>query len=247
PAVLIRIVGPGHDGTKQPLLEIAPASTDPQHSLQYQLSRGGIVYATGQLVKGSSFATGWADWKATVLDFIPSASLAMRLMPISQAPGSTGFQAFLQSPDGARGPSEWIGPGVVTTLFHRDGFVRLIYGYEIQPLPFTVKLNKFTVPRYEGTDTPSNYISELVFQDKKNSILKEAVSKMNHPASFPGGSWASLTGLNYKFSQAQWNPADLRETTLQVLYDPGWLLKWIGSLGICIGIAVMFYFTPKRS
>jgi hypothetical protein len=34
-------------------------------------------------------------------------------------------------------------------------------------------------------------------------------------------------------------------TTLQVLYDPGWLLKWVGSLAICIGITIMFYFKPK--
>jgi hypothetical protein len=32
-----------------------------------------------------------------------------------------------------------------------------------------------------------------------------------------------------------------------VLYDPGWPFKWIGSLGICCGIALMFYFMPKRS
>ena len=55
---------------------------------------------------------------------------------------------------------------------------------------------------------------------------------------------ANLTGINYKFSQAEWNPQNLEETTLQVLYDPGWLLKWIGSLGICVGIAIMFYWRP---
>ncbi len=38
--------------------------------------------------------------------------------------------------------------------------------------------------------------------------------------------------------------ADLKETTLQVLHDPGWLYKWIGSLGIIIGIVIMFYWKP---
>ena len=70
---------------------------------------------------------------------------------------------------------------------------------------------------------------------------------MNSPAMFPGDFWRSLLGWNYKFSQANWNPQNLNETTLQVLYDPGWPLKWIGSLGICLGIALMFYFMPKRS
>ncbi len=70
---------------------------------------------------------------------------------------------------------------------------------------------------------------------------------MNSPAMFPGDFWRSLLGWNYKFSQANWNPDNLNETTLQVLYDPGWPFKWIGSLGICCGIALMFYFMPKRS
>ncbi len=68
---------------------------------------------------------------------------------------------------------------------------------------------------------------------------------MNSPAMFPGDFWRSLLGWNYKFSQANWNPDNLNETTLQVLYDPGWPFKWTGSLGICIGIALMFYFMPS--
>ncbi|MEJ0001171.1 MAG: hypothetical protein WDO13_19650 [Verrucomicrobiota bacterium] len=64
---------------------------------------------------------------------------------------------------------------------------------------------------------------------------------------FPGDFWRSLLGWNYKFSQANWNPDNLNETTLQVLYDPGWPFKWTGSLGITLGIALMFYFMPKRS
>ena len=67
------------------------------------------------------------------------------------------------------------------------------------------------------------------------------------PAMFPGDYWRSFLGWNYKFSQANWNPQNLNETTLQVLYDPGWPFKWVGSLGICLGITLMFYFMPKRS
>ena len=67
------------------------------------------------------------------------------------------------------------------------------------------------------------------------------------PASWPGTAFAVTTGLNYKFSQAAWEPSDLGQTTLQVLYDPGWMLKWIGSLAICVGIFIMFYLRPKRS
>lgn len=246
PAVLVRIQAPVWNGTHFPLFEMSPDPDDPQNTVRYQLSRGGVIYASGKLTKGTSLATGWADWKARLSDFLPSASLIPRLIPSPKGSGVTGFQVFLQSRDGTRGPPEWVAPGIIPTLFHRDGFVRIAYGWKLQPLPFSIQLKNFEIPRYEGTATPSNYISTLSFRDLKTGTQKQAIAKMNHPANFPGSWWAAITGLNYKFSQAQWNPADLKETTLQVLYDPGWLLKWVGSLAICTGIALMFYFTPKR-
>ena len=33
---------------------------------------------------------------------------------------------------------------------------------------------------------------------------------------------------------------------MQILRDPGWLLKWIGSLLVVIGVFMMFYLQPYR-
>ena len=136
--------------------------------------------------------------------------------------------------------------GQITALTNGSQIVRIGYGLETKPLPFSLRLVNFEVPRDEGTDTPSNFLATIEFRDSATGATKTGVAKMNHPASFPGTPLANLTGFNYKFSQAEWNPRDLGETTLQVLYDPGWLLKWIGSLGICLGIAIMFYLKPAR-
>ena len=67
------------------------------------------------------------------------------------------------------------------------------------------------------------------------------------PVGYGRAFWRSLLGWNYKFSQANWDPQNLNQTTLQVLYDPGWPFKWTGSIGICAGITLMFYFMPRRS
>ena len=69
---------------------------------------------------------------------------------------------------------------------------------------------------------------------------------MNHPFSFPGNWWRTWTGLTYKISQASWNPENLNQSTVQILRDPGWLLKWIGSLLVVIGVFMMFYLQPYR-
>jgi hypothetical protein len=53
--------------------------------------------------------------------------------------------------------------------------------------------------------------------------------------------------LSYKFSQAGWDPQNLNRTTLQVLHDPGWMLKWTGSLLVVAGIFSMFYLRDPKS
>jgi hypothetical protein len=69
---------------------------------------------------------------------------------------------------------------------------------------------------------------------------------MNNPFSYPGVWWRTWTGLTYKISQASWNPENLGQSTVQILRDPGWLLKWIGSLLVVIGVFMMFYLQPYR-
>lgn len=110
-----------------------------------------------------------------------------------------------------------------------------------RPLAFGVQLVRFDVPRDEATGTPSDFRSTIRFTDPATGEKLDAVLSMNHPASFPAGFWRTALGLNCRFSQAEWNPDDLGETTLQVTHDPGWPLKWIGSLLLCLGMAGMFY------
>jgi hypothetical protein len=52
--------------------------------------------------------------------------------------------------------------------------------------------------------------------------------------------------LTYKISQASWNPENLGQSTVQSLRDPGWLLKWVGSLLVVVGVFMMFYLQPYR-
>ena len=69
---------------------------------------------------------------------------------------------------------------------------------------------------------------------------------MNNPFSYPGESWRTWTGLTFKMSQASWNPDNLGQSTIQILRDPGWLLKWVGSLLIVSGIFMLFYLKGFR-
>jgi len=248
PAILVQVTSaPGADASI-PLLEMAPSAGDPSR-FDYRLSRGGEPYASGSVARGEAFSTGWADWRVEVREFLPRAEVSADFVGVTaDARGGafvSGFRVRLERSDGRSGDARWVGPGSMVPLVVGADTARIGYGLEARPLPFSIGLKKFEVPRNEGTQTPSNFIATVEFIDPRTGVQREGTARMNHPASFPGTPWANFTGFNYKFSQAEWNPLDLGETTLQVLYDPGWMLKWIGSLAICLGIALMFYFRPQ--
>lgn len=243
PAILVRIQSAAVDS--KPVLLIAPS----EEGIRYQLQRGGATYASGAANTGDFFALGWADWEAEVIAYYPQATVTPVVKPGPPLPkgenGVPGFRARLISPENKIAEPRWVSSGDITPLTDGRHVVRIGYGLELRPVPFSLRLVKFEVPRYEGTETPSNFMATVEFKHNITGETKTGTARMNHPASFPGTLWANLTGINYKFSQAEWNPRDLGETTLQVLYDPGWILKWTGSLAICVGIFIMFYFKPK--
>ncbi len=266
PAVLVQITGP----TKLlPAAAPKPAPAAPPMPkglvmrvalakepgrMVYELEREGKIEARGTIAEGDTLHLGWSKWEAKIDAVLPHAELHREMKeftgtvtPMMAASVRPGIRAHLVAADGSSGPTEWIPSGAARELFAGNDFAWIGFGERVIPLDYSITLENFQVPRDEGTDTPSNYISTLRFDQSSTGRVVHDTASMNSPAMFPGDVWRSLLGWNYKFSQANWNPQNLNETTLQVLYDPGWPFKWIGSLGICCGIACMFYFTPKRS
>lgn len=246
PAALVRIQSAqAVEGDSKPTLVASPG----EGGIRYQLQRSGATLAAGSAKVGESFATGWADWQVEVVGFYPQAAVRSTMKPGPPLPkgetGVPGFRARLVSAEKKDSETRWVPSGEITSLTDGQNVIRIGYGLELRPMPFAMRLLNFEVPRYEGTETPSNFIATVEFKEDGTGFTKTGTARMNHPASFPGTLFANFTGINYKFSQAEWNPRDLGETTLQVLYDPGWLLKWLGSLAICVGITIMFYFKPK--
>ena len=108
-------------------------------------------------------------------------------------------------------------------------------------LGLQVQMLRFEAPMDDRGTRPSDFRRKVRFTDPTSGKTLDTVISMNHPASFPTGFWRTALGRNCKFSQAKWNPNDLGETTLQVSRDPGWPMKWFGSLLVCVGMVGMFY------
>lgn len=256
PALLVNITGriqPGSTTARSlPIPELL-LSVEQDGQVLYQVRRGDYVTASGQVQKGESIVPGWADWSMTINNAFPRAVVVNENVILTAAQAANldpkqftpALEARIRGSDGREGPVQWIPSGEVVTLTGPDGQPQRVgFGLQARQVPFLITLLDFNVPRREGTSEPSDFIATIRFDHLKTGQSSTQTSKMNHPASFPNEWWRPLTGITYKFSQAQWDPNNLDQTTMQVLYDPGWSLKWIGSLGICIGIFIMFYCKP---
>jgi hypothetical protein len=135
---------------------------------------------------------------------------------------------------------QWVPAGWEISVPTAASEVQIAYGWKQIPLPIALELLDFKVKRNEGSDAPAGFKSTV----RVSTAEGEGATGqcwMNNPFSYPRAWWRSWTGLTYKMSQASWNPENLSQSTIQILRDPGWLLKWIGSLLIVIGIFLMFY------
>ena len=108
--------------------------------------------------------------------------------------------------------------------------IQFLYGEETVPLGFSIQLLAFSMPTLEGTDMPASYES-LVRVSRRDEAFERKIW-MNHPMTYGG----------YRISQSGYSKSmGGTMSTLQLLHDPGSPLKWIGSILIMLGIAMMYF------
>ena len=236
-----------------------PAGAEaPNHLTLFIANDGAITYelvsrkngkSSGNIDMNKPLPTGWADWELKIDKLMPHAKQWVDFTPIKAE--KTSMAADL--PDGVRVRLEqnsekfeqWVPAGWQITLPTSPNATMIAYGWKVIGLPVGLELLDFEVKRNEGSDSPASFKSTL----RAVAADGEAATGscwMNNPFSFPGAWWRTWTGLTYKISQASWNPENLGQSTVQILRDPGWLLKWIGSLLVVIGVFMMFYLQPYR-
>ncbi|MBA4150811.1 MAG: cytochrome c biogenesis protein ResB [Verrucomicrobia bacterium] len=200
----------------------------------------------GEIKIGEEFTPGLADWICRVEEVTDHAVVRQELAPLSEdAPQRTGATGLLvRSRKGASTDTRWIRMGKITPVELGNETIEINFAHKLHNLPFTVQLEKFEVEMNEGTQNPGSYKSHVRFHDPKKEMTLTRAVWMNNPSNFPQFTGAGLLGTTYKFSQSSWNPDNLDETTLQVIRDPGWSLKWIGSLMLCGGLFTIFYLKP---
>ena len=216
-------------------------------SVTYDLVSRKLGQSTGKLELNKPLTTGWADWALTLDRTMPHAEEWMDFIPTT-APATgpelpDGVRVRIQQ--GAQISEQWVPAGWQITVPTSPANVQVAYGWKQIPLPIALELMEFEVQRNEGSDSPAGFKSTVRVTSQEGHTA-EGQCWMNNPFSYPGEWWRTWTGLTYKMSQASWNPENLGQSTIQILRDPGWLLKWIGSLLIVSGIFMLFYVKKFR-
>lgn len=199
------------------------------------------------LPAGQPISTGWNDWTMEAVQILPSAAAGFRFDPLPKGQSAPPGQALLdgilvRASRGEDTVEQWVGAGWRVSLPTGAFPIDISYGWEVARLPFGLVLENFTVERNEGTDEPASFRSDLAMVLPDGTVDGTGSCSMNQPANYPNALWRSLTGLTYKISQASWNPNDLNQSSVQILRDPGWLGKWVGSLILCTGLVLLFVF-----
>ena len=237
----------------------APGEEAPNHLTLFVADDGAITYelasrktgkSSGKLELNKPLPTGWADWQLSVDKVMSHAEQRMNFTPVKSEQIST---SSTDLPDGVRvriqqnGETleQWVPAGWQVAVPTSPSQTMIAYGWKIIPLPIGLELLNFEVKRNEGSDSPAGFKSTLRIMTSDGDTATGSCW-MNNPFSYPGAWWRTWTGLTYKISQASWNPENLGQSTVQILRDPGWLLKWIGSLLVVIGVFMMFYLQPYR-
>jgi len=240
-----------------------PAAGDagPNHLTLFVANDGAISYellsrkggkSSGKIDINKPLTTGWADWQLVVDKTMPHAEQWMDFIP-QKSETTSAVAGAAELPDGVRirvqqgGESfeQWVPAGWQITVPTSPNETMVAYGWKTVPLPIGLELVDFEVQRNEGNDSPAGFKSNLLVVNSDNQAVSGSCW-MNHPFSYPSGWLRTWTGLTYKISQASWNPENLEQSSVQILRDPGWLLKWIGSLLVVIGVFMMFYLQPYR-
>ena len=102
-------------------------------------------------------------------------------------------------------------------------------------LPFEIALKKFTLSRYPGSDSPSEFSSDVRVIDKKTGKSFDAHIYMNNTLSYEG----------YKFFQTSYDK-DEKGTILSVNKDPGLELTYIGYALLFLGLILIVFDKKSR-
>jgi hypothetical protein len=125
---------------------------------------------------------------------------------------------------------DWLVWSQPATFALGEKAVRLTFGSRQVRLPFTVKLNRFELEHYAGSDMPAMYRSEVTVMDAANREQRTVTVEMNKPLEYKG----------WSFFQSGYSMLDGEKVSiLAASMDPGRPIVYAGAILLVIGTAIL--------
>lgn len=245
-----QLIPRSHGGDEATILnrEISFEAGELAHMDFFETKEGGLGYrsmsASGKKksekfaaseVEGKVIEPGWMGMKITVKKWIRHAKNTSYYTPAriqygDQAPPSAiavqvGEEKF------------WLGEGQQASTAFKDnegaGELELFYFRRKKVLPFGLKLNRFQIDHYQGSQNPMSYSSLVSVVDGQNPRTEGEIQiSMNEPLEHRG----------FTIYQSSYVPDNPRPTVsiFSVNQDPGRMMKYVGSILLVLGVILLF-------
>lgn len=199
-----------------------------QNGVRYQVYQQSEIRPVNQglLLEGGSFETPWMGLQFRMLRYYPKAQVKWDLDRFSRPTPKT--SSALRVRHG--GEESWLFVNDYLKIFTDQHVYLLAYSQKRVDLGFPILLQKFEKTNYPGSMRAMAYQSQVVYGDGR-----EALISMNEPLKYNG----------FYLYQAGFDDLPggrVQASILSVNHDPGRLLKYLGSLVMCLGIVLLFYF-----
>ncbi len=182
-------------------------------------------------VMGKEYETGWMNLKFQIKDFVSHAKPKVLYLPAKEEDQVTTQAVEVE----IAGKRQWFEVGNPGEMKGAQNTYFVYFANRRFNLGFKVTLLNFKVGMYPGSAMPMSYESRV----KINGMTDHTIS-MNEP----------LTQSGFTLYQSSYETNERGEPVLSVFsvnYDPGRQIKYLGSLMIVLGIAIMFYWKPRYS
>lgn len=212
-----------------------------EHVLTLVVAPDGTLWAqidaqkARRVTLGKTEPTGWMNLQFEVSKLLPNAKEVREFLPVEvvkeemQNAPPPAIQVRFQ---GSRNPDPiWLERGDVQQLQTSSG-KQLVVGYAFRshPLDFSLHLKDFKIDYDPGTNTAAAFKSIVEVDGQEHTI------QMNEP----------LVKSGFKLFQSSYSelPDQPAVSIFTVAYDPGIALKYVGSIMMVMGIAIMFWMKP---
>jgi hypothetical protein len=169
----------------------------------------------------------------TIKTSLPHAKPAKQVVAVPLSKGASPQPALEVEVTGPKGQyRDWLAWSQSATFVMGPNALRLTLQSRQYPLPFAIKLDRFELETYAGSQMPAMYRSEVTVVDTQDRERLSKTIEMNQPLEYKGWSF---------FQSSYYTSGGHNVSVLAASRDPGKPIVYIGAILLVLGTAILTF------